>query len=121
MARAGELLKPIPAKWMPCPFRERTAHAVSRGFQGLTRESLRFWGGGEVEEAGLTADRQVRREPQPEKNIRREAVQSLRWKGRARYRRAGERAARSKSGGGSWPSCAGIWGLGMCGRQSWGG
>ena len=71
-------------------------------------------------EAGLTADRQMRREPQPEENSRREAVQSLRWKGRAHYRRAGKRAAWSKSGEESWLSCAGIWGLGVCGRQSWG-
>lgn len=78
-------------------------------------------GGGEVGEAGLTADRQVRIEPQPEENISREPVQSFRWKRRARYRRAGERAAWSKSGGESWLSCVGIWGLGVCGRQSWGG
>lgn len=55
---------------------------------------------------------QVRRKPQPEENISREPVESLMWKRRAHYWRAGERAAWSKSGGESWLSCAGIWGLG---------
>lgn len=59
---ARELLKPTPAKGMPCPFREQTAHTVSREFQGLARGSSSFWGGGEVGGTGVTADRQVRRE-----------------------------------------------------------